>query len=327
MTTTQHAAPSGQRASGERSAHVSTLPAFGFLAFDGPDAASFLQGQFSNDVQALGVGQCHWTSYNSPKGRMLASMLLARAGTDAFRAFVAADLSEGLRRRLSMYVLRAKVVVSDLSATGSRYGLSGPGACAAAAAALGHEIAPGHVIASDDYTLAGLPDGRVVLHAPAAHADAVRQRLEAQASPAPASAWELAGIAAGVPHITLPTQDRFVPQTANWDLVGGLNFQKGCYPGQEIVARSQYLGKLKRRTALATIDNPAARAGDEVFAVSDPEQPCGMIVNVAPNGEGGADALVEMKLAALQDDVRLGSSAGAAVRFLDMPYALDALDL
>jgi hypothetical protein len=113
----------------------------------------------------------------------------------------------------------------------------------------------------------------------------------------------------------------------NLELLGGVNFKKGCYPGQEIVARSQYLGKLKRRTALATIDNAAALAGQEVFSAADPEQPCGMIVNAAVNGSGGADALVEMKLASLDDEVHLGSASGAKLQFLPMPYALDALDV
>jgi folate-binding protein YgfZ len=140
-------------------------------------------------------------------------------------------------------------------------------------------------------------------------------------------AWQLASIHAGVPQVTVKTQEQFVPQMINLELLGGVNFKKGCYPGQEIVARSQYLGKLKRRTALATIDNAAARPGEEVFSTADPEQPCGMVVNAAVNGTGGADALVEMKLAALEEEVHLGSAAGARLQFLPMPYTLDALDV
>jgi folate-binding protein YgfZ len=140
-------------------------------------------------------------------------------------------------------------------------------------------------------------------------------------------AWALSAIHAGVPDITLKTQEQFVPQMVNFELLGGVNFKKGCYPGQEIVARSQYLGKLKRRTALASMAGAQAQAGDEVFDVADPDQPCGMVVNAAPNGDG-VDALVEMKLAALeQGNVRLGSAQGAPLRFQDMPYPLDALDL
>jgi folate-binding protein YgfZ len=130
-----------------------------------------------------------------------------------------------------------------------------------------------------------------------------------------------------VPQVTAATQEQFVPQMINLELLGGVNFKKGCYPGQEIVARSQYLGKLKRRTALASVDNAAARAGDEVYSAADPDQPCGMVVNAAPNGAGGADLLVEMKLAALEEEVHLGSAAGAPLRFLPMPYPLDALEL
>jgi folate-binding protein YgfZ len=140
-------------------------------------------------------------------------------------------------------------------------------------------------------------------------------------------AWHLAAIHAGIPQVTIKTQEQFVPQMVNFELLGGVNFKKGCYPGQEIVARSQYLGKLKRRTALATVDNAAAQAGDEVFSAADPDQPCGMIVNAAANGKGGADVLVEMKLDALEQEVHLGSAAGALLTLLPPPYPLDALDI
>jgi folate-binding protein YgfZ len=140
-------------------------------------------------------------------------------------------------------------------------------------------------------------------------------------------AWELSGIHAGIAQVTSATLEQFVPQMINLELVGGVNFKKGCYPGQEIVARSQYLGKLKRRTALATIADPAVVAGQELFSQDDPAQPCGMVVNAAPNGAGGVDALVEIKLAALEQSVHVGSTGGAPVTFLPMPYSLDALDL
>jgi folate-binding protein YgfZ len=141
-------------------------------------------------------------------------------------------------------------------------------------------------------------------------------------------AWRLSEIHAGVPQVGPGTQEQFVPQMVNFELLGGVNFKKGCYPGQEIVARSQYLGKLKRRTALATIADAAVAAGAEVFSPADPEQPCGMVVNAARNGAGGVDALVEMKLEALEaGDVRFGSASGPALQFKPLPYALDKLDV
>jgi folate-binding protein YgfZ len=141
------------------------------------------------------------------------------------------------------------------------------------------------------------------------------------------NAWELFSIHAGVPQITKATQEQFVPQMVNYELLGGVNFKKGCYPGQEIVARSQYLGKLKRRTALATIADAGAVSGAEVYSSDDPGQPCGMIVNAAPNGAGGVDALVEIKLAAVDSaSVHLGSAEGAPLAFRPLPYAVDAPD-
>jgi len=149
-------------------------------------------------------------------------------------------------------------------------------------------------------------------------------RLRASLALGGNAAWRLASIHAGVPQITQPTQEQFVPQMVNYELLGGVNFKKGCYPGQEIVARSQYLGKLKRRMVLATLADAAARAGDEVYSVADPDQPSGMIVNAAPNGAGGADVLVEIKLAALEGDVRHASAGGTKLDFLPLPYPIDS---
>jgi hypothetical protein len=307
---------------GDGASRVAPLSALGYLGFDGPDAASFLQGQLSNDVEALAIGQCQWTSYNSPKGRMLASLLLARTGATTFRALVAADLAEGLRRRLSMYVLRAKVVVSDLSATGVRYGVVGAGARMGVARAFDVDLAPAQVIVAGDTLLAALPDGRVVLHVEAARVDTVRQRLEAIALPAPASAWEWAGVAAGVPHITLATQDQFVPQTANWDLVGGLNFQKGCYPGQEIVARMQYLGRLKERLQRFHVEADAV-AGTRLFSASFGEQACGTVVNAAAAPEGGTDLLAVVQWSALDaGPMHIGAPDGPLLEPRALPYAV-----
>ena len=238
----------------------------GLLAFDGADAAAFLHGQLSTDVAAMAVGDAAWSSYNSPKGRMLGTLLLCRLAPDAFRAFVAADLAEPLRRRLAMFVLRAKVAVADLSAGGRRFGVAGPGAADAARTALGLATAPapGHAVAAGDALAVVTPDGRCLVHVPAGEEEAVAARLAAHARPMAAGAWALFGIRAGVPAIAAATADLFVPQAANWDLVGGVSFRKGCYPGQEIVARTQHLGRIKRRTLryhLAPGPEPAPLAG------------------------------------------------------------------
>jgi folate-binding protein YgfZ len=211
-------------------------------------------------------------------------------------------------------------------------GLGGAKAEAALRARLGElPAAPYGKLTGDKGTVIRLADAfqapRYLWITSPAQAEAALPALAGELALGGNQAWQLAAIHAGVPQVTQPTQEQFVPQMVNLELLGGVNFKKGCYPGQEIVARSQYLGKLKRRTSLATVENAAARAGDEVYSTVDPEQPCGMVVNAAPNGAGGADMLVEMKLAALEEDVRLGSATGPALRFAPLPYPLDALDL
>jgi folate-binding protein YgfZ len=303
----------------------------GLIAVTGDDAASFLHNQLTNDVEHLGQDQARLAGYCTPKGRLQATFLMWRDAESIFLQ-LPRELQAPLQKRLSMFVLRAKAKLTDASDNAVILGLGGLRAQAVLQSMFGAlPAAPyakvGHALG----TLIRLSDAfgapRYQWVTTAANAQAAWENLSTVLHPAGADGWRLSAIHAGVPEITAKTQDQFVPQMINFELLGGVNFKKGCYPGQEIVARSQYLGKLKRRAALATIE-AGAQAGDEVFSVADPDQPCGMVVNAAPNGNGGVDALVELKLAALdQGDIRLGSAQGAALRFQPMPYALDPLDL
>jgi hypothetical protein len=313
---------------------VAPVTDLGLIAVSGDEAAKFLHSQLTNDVEHLASREARLAGYCTPKGRLQASFLMWR-DADSIYLQLPRELQAPLQKRLTMFVLRAKAKLRDASEEAPRAVVLGLGGVKAEAALRAHigalPSAPHTVVEHALGTIIRLAD---VFGAPRyqwlTSIDTAIARLPALAETLALGgnvAWQLAAIHAGVPQITQKTQEQFVPQMVNMELLGGVNFKKGCYPGQEIVARSQYLGKLKRRTALATIDNPAARAGDEVFSLSDPDQPSGMIVNAAMNGAGGSDALVEIKLAALQDDIRLGSSAGAPVKFLTMPYPLDALDL
>ncbi|HEX9172728.1 MAG TPA: folate-binding protein [Telluria sp.] len=313
---------------------VAPVTDLGLIGASGDDAASFLHSQLTNDVEHLTPGAARLAGYCTPKGRLQASLLIWRDAESVYLQ-LPRELQAPLQKRLSMFVMRAKAKLRDASDEPARaavLGLGGARAQDALRALVGAlPAAPMDVLEQPLGTIIRLADAfgapRYQWFTSIETATASLPALSATLALGGNVAWQLAAIHAGVPHITQKTQEQFVPQMVNMELLGAVNFKKGCYPGQEIVARSQYLGKLKRRTALATIDNPAARAGDEVFSVADPEQPCGMIVNAAMNGAGGADALVEIKLAALGDDVRLGSSAGAPLKFLAMPYPLDALDL
>jgi folate-binding protein YgfZ len=313
---------------------VAPVTDLGLIAVTGDEAAKFLHSQLTNDVEHLAAGEARLAGYCTPKGRLQASFLMWRDAESIYLQ-LPRELQAALQKRLSMFVLRAKAKLRDATEDPQRAVVLGLGGAKAEAALRAHvgELPPA------PYGVTEYPLGTVIRLADAFGAPRYQWLTSADSAMASLPvlaetlalggnvAWQLATIHAGVPQITQKTQEQFVPQMVNMELLGGVNFKKGCYPGQEIVARSQYLGKLKRRTALATIDNPAARAGDEVFSVLDPEQPSGMIVNAAMNGAGGVDALVEIKLAAMQDEIRLGSSAGARVAFLAMPYALDALDL
>jgi folate-binding protein YgfZ len=317
---------------------VAPVTDLGLIAVSGEDAASFLHNQLTNDVEHLGSQEARLAGYCTAKGRLLATFLMWRGidnnvGEQVFLQLPRA-IQAPLQKRLSMYVLRAKAKLRDATEEDARLAVLGLGGAAAEALLRTHAgelpAAPYGKLEGEAGTVLRLADAfgsprylwLTSFDTASRALPALREKLALGGN----AAWQLSGIHAGVPRIDQATQEQFVPQMINLELIGGVNFRKGCYPGQEIVARSQYLGKLKRRMALAMLDNAAARPGDEVFAASDPDQPCGMIVNAAPNGKGGADVLVEIKLAALDQEVRHGSAGGTPLAFLPLPYALDSLE-
>ena len=314
---------------------VAPITDLGLIALDGEESASFLHNQLTNDVEHLGLAEARLAGYCSPKGRLLASFLMWRNETTIFLQ-LSRDIQVAVQKRLSMFVLRAKTKLSDATEAPAHQVVLGlGGGLAEPVLQTWFDTLPAKPFDKLEHPL-----GTLIRVADAFGAARYQWLLSAEVAQTVAAelaerltvggnqAWHLSEIHAGIPRIAKATQEQFVPQMVNLELLGGVNFKKGCYPGQEIVARSQYLGKLKRRTTLVGIPDPTAAAGAEVYATADPEQPCGMIVNAAPNGQGGVDALVEMKLAAIEAaSVRLGSAQGPALEFLDMPYALDPLDL
>jgi folate-binding protein YgfZ len=304
----------------------------GLIAFTGEESASFLHNQLTNDVEHLGQGEVRLAAYCTPKGRMLASFLMWR-NADAIFLQLPRAIQPAVQKRLQMFILRAKTKPADVSDQYVTLALGGGDADAVLQTWF--DVLPAAPFSKIDHPLGTLLRVADAFGAPrylwlaspdtaSMAASMLRDRLVVGGN----ESWRLSEIHAGVPQVGPGTQEQFVPQMVNFELLGGVNFKKGCYPGQEIVARSQYLGKLKRRTALATIADASVAPGAEVFAPADPEQPCGMVVNSARNGAGGVDALVEMKLEALEaGDVRLGSASGPALQFKPLPYALDKLDV
>lgn len=305
---------------------VAPLTDLGLIAANGEDAATFLHNQLTNDVEHLGMAEARLAGYCSPKGRLLATFLMWKSA-DGIVLQLPRQIQPSVQKRLQMFILRAKVKLADLSEERVVLGLGGR----QAADVLKTWFAelPAQPYAKTDSEAGTLIRVTDAFGAPRYQWIGSRQSIEAAwptltavLAPAATAYWRLAGIHAGIPQITQPTQEQFVPQMVNFELVGGVNFKKGCYPGQEIVARTQYLGKLKRRMVLASVE-AQAHTGEEVYSSADPSQPCGMIANAERNPSGGSDCLVEVKLAALHDGtVHLGSASGPALRFLELPYAL-----
>lgn len=291
---------------------VAMLRHLGVLSVSGPDAASFLHNQLTNDVLALPRGSLHLAGYCSAKGRLLATMIVCKTD-DAVLLVTPRDLLPGLQKRLQMFVLRAKVALSDVSEQHRVIGIAAPDpdslSLSEAAGCYGSwPSAPG--------LHRGLWIGTLE------QASALGERLSGRLATVDDSVWRWLDIRAGLPMVVEATREQFVPQMINFDLVGGVNFRKGCYPGQEVVARSQYLGKLKRRMRLASVQAPLAAAGMEVFSEADPGQPCGMVVNAERNPQGDWDLLVEIKLDLANAPVHLGAPDAALLQFADLPYAL-----
>ncbi|MGP1666524.1 MAG: CAF17-like 4Fe-4S cluster assembly/insertion protein YgfZ [Rhodanobacter sp.] len=292
---------------------IAPLAHLGLLECTGDEAKAFLHNQVTSDINHLGVDAAQHSAWCSAKGRMLVSFLLFRNGPD-FQIQLAADLAPATLKRLQMYILRAKVKVSDLSNRYQLIGLSGVQAEAALQEALlpvpqrlldAVPFAEGKVIRLDATRFEIVVGNEV--------AGELWRKLAVVARPVGTRAWQWLEVQAGVPLITDATKEEFVPQMANFDQLGGVSFHKGCYPGQEIIARTQYLGKVKRHLYRLDAAVPMA-AGDAVYSPENPEHPCGMVVNAAPAPDGGYAALaVIQENFVAAGDLELGAPGGPRI--------------
>ena len=309
------------------------LAELGRVRIEGEEAARFLHSQITNDVEHLQPGMARWGGYCSAKGRLLASFRYTR--TDAGIDLVCSrTLAVGLKRRLSMFVLRAKVKITDQSDAQAIFGLCGMQAAEAAAQALGLDIPDAEGAASNVaaqlLSLPALPaqEGelarpRWLLIVAASEAQTVWAALTAAVSGCSAAVWRQTEVRSGVARVVGATVERFVPQRVNFESVGGVDFRKGCYPGQEVVARSQYLGKLKRRLFAAHLPGPVPEPATDVFPEGSTE-PCGEVVLAAPDGQGGCELLFEAQTAAVETQRLLVNGQPLSLR--PLPYTLMTID-
>lgn len=298
------------------------LSQFGILRVSGEDAQSFLQNLLSNDIRLVDAGHAQLSSFNTAKGRMLAVFTIWRDNEDYLLQLPSSTL-DVLRKKLSMYVLRAKVKVSDASNERIALGLSGNQA-ATLLSKLSAELPQQEMgcVSSEQLHILRLSATRYQLTATPAQAQFLWHALSKDSHPVSSVCWDWLNVRAGIPTIVAKTQEEFVPQMVNLDALGGINFKKGCYPGQEIVARMHYLGKLKRRMYLAHLDNTEVpQPGDELFSDDMEGQASGVIANVAPAPEGGYDILAVIQTASA-DSTKIHTATGSCLAYLPLPYTL-----
>ena len=301
------------------------LEDYALVRVQGADAADFLQAQLINDLSALSPDRHQLSGWCNPKGRLLAVLRVFR---DRKRWFLRlpTELLAPTLQRLRMFVLRARVELQPLEGRWSGMALWGPAAAdglraAGLPAPAGTDTAVWH----QETAVLQVPGRRFELWGPA---DALRAVADACAAAgfgaAPRTAWELEEIRAGLPEVYAATREQFVPQTLNMDLIGALSFTKGCYPGQEIVARTRYLGKLKRRMYRLRATAPETQAGATIYR---PERsgtdPAGTVVRWAPAEEGIVELLASLRVEdAEAGGLRLADPAGPALERLPLPYAV-----
>lgn len=293
---------------------VARLPQLGVISATGEEAADFLHRQLTQDIRALAAGHSCLAVLCNAKGRVLADFVLLRQAEHAFLLVTAADLLPLALKVLGMYKLRSRVTLADASVDWSVWGLIGEGAASPVPGA----------------TARGTP----LLTAALARADgAARSLCLLPAGAAPpawpllaADLWDFAQVRSGVARLSAPVSGAFTPQMLNYESVGAVHFHKGCYPGQEVIARTQFRGAIKRRAYVGHVAG-AARAGEDVFPLGGKSEPRGLIVQAAPAFEDGTAVIASLKVAAVESGAALavGSPQGPALTDLHIPYPLQTI--
>ncbi len=298
---------------------VTPLPGLGILHVAGADAADFLHNQLTQGVIDLPPDQTRLTAWCNPKGRTRAVLRLVPSDSGFLLIGDAAVLA-AIRPTLQMFILRAQVALTDLSDSEGLMGLAGPVAGTLLEETVGTLPRTGNAMTrGGDLHVVRVPDtdtDRWLVLAPAQQLDALWQRYTEALTPGDPDFWQLLDIRAGLPQITPETSEAFVPTMLNLEPLGGISYQKGCYPGQEVVARMHYLGRLKRRMYRAHSPEEPAAPGTAVAKPDGTE--AGSVVAAAPSPSGGSELLAVLRIdAAERGGLQIGE---APVELLDLPY-------
>jgi tRNA-modifying protein YgfZ len=300
------------------------LRSAGFIAVRGPDAAAFLHAQLTSDVAGLASLRSQYSGYCTPKGRVLATFLLWRTD-DEITLQLPESLRAELQAKLSRYVLRSRVQLTRATDSLRLCGVWGSDAADVLRQIVGDVPASTHELISAESTrVARVPGDRFIIAAPADTAERVYAELRSHLPQAPESTWSRLEIEAGVPIVVRETQEQYAPQMLNFDLVGAVSYTKGCYPGQEIVARMHYLGRLKQRMYRIHVRGPDAPVpGDALYSTDfGADQASGGILYAAPSEEGHDALAVIQTSSAGSGTLHWKALDGPAVQLKPLPYPI-----
>lgn len=306
---------------------ISDLSHYSLIEASGDDVVEFLQGQLTNDIKLVTDNQGQLSAYCNPKGRILASFRIFMRNNHYFLR-LHSDILETTLKRLRMFVMRSKVELVDSSDELSRMGIAGTNAS--------HKLSTlfstlpenaDESLTDDDMTIIKLPGAlpRYEVHGSLAKVKALWEKLQDEAVAIGENSWNLLTIRAGIPEIVADTVEAFVPQMVNLQAINSLSFTKGCYPGQEVVARMHYLGKLKRRLFLASVETETLPLpGQPVMTSAEKEEKAGQIVSASWSNDKNVELLAVLQIEKAENEIlHIGSNNGPTIQLLDLPYNLE----
>jgi len=319
---------------------IADLSHYALIKISGSEAQSFLQSQFSNDVDLINESQAQLNSYCSPKGRILALFSLFKINND-FYLQLPHDLLDSILKRLTMFKMRADVELEDVSDSIQCIGISGLNA-ESLIQKIVTNVPNSHYssITQNGITVIRLENAtqqnyqtRFIIFANNEILTQFWNDNNQDLLPVSSNIWSLLDIQSGIPTIETATIDSFVPQMVNLQLINAVSFKKGCYPGQEIVARTQYLGKLKKRMYLLKSENDQQLlAGSDLTTENaTDEQSKGKIVNCQLSPDGGIEALAVIQISSIDPSNEQGAillKQNPQIKFTihELPYSFESTE-
>lgn len=304
---------------------ICDLSALGVIQVTGEDAKNFLQSQLTNDIQKISLDQAQSSAWCNPKGRVIASLVVVKT-PDSYLIILSADLIPFVLKRLQMYVMRAKVTLQDISNTTVHFGFSGAHIHQDWSNCCDSKLADNNYAIShfESLTIIRIPSAtpRFQVIGDIETATTLWNKLNVRAAPVSYSTWEYLNILAGLPIITEASREKWIPQMLNMQLLDSINFQKGCFPGQEIVARLKYLGKTKRRLyRLSAASDQLIATNDDI--VTQTGDNAGKVLNAVINPDGKLELLAILKIATVEESLFIASNKETPLQVLDLPYSIE----